>query len=157
MDVKSETALSYGSCSEENKIDIGTADPRHTENASDSRTNADSDKVKKKQALASVLILSCVVVGQINLSMVAPTFPQLALAKGIGPGRQGFIFNMPDVVALILMLTWGKLLPHVGSKFLMVTSALSLGVTSSLFGLLEYSPGGTTFYALALIIRIFEG
>ena len=149
-------AASYGTCSADNEAPLKDETPQKD------KADGDDDKKRsvsdtKNKFVGSAFILLSVIVGQINVSMIAPTFPQLALNKGLGAGRQSFVFNMPDVVALLLMPVWGKLVPSIGSKFIMVTSAFSLGFTSSLFGLLEFSPGGTTFYVLALIIRFFEG
>ena len=110
-----------------------------------------------RKKFTAILVVMTVALGKINVSMVIPIFPMLALPKGIGPGQQSFVFVVPDVVGTVAMLFWGKVMPKLGLKFTLVMGVVSMGVIGCLFGMLEFLPAGNVFYVSALAFRIFEG
>ena len=110
-----------------------------------------------RKKITATLALMCVLLGKVNVSMVMPIFPMLALPKGIGPGKQSFVFIVPDMVGTVAMIFWGKVMPWLGLKFTLVMGVVSMGVIGCLFGMLEYLPAGNVFYISALTIRILEG
>ena len=110
-----------------------------------------------RMKFTAVLTVMAVALGKINVSMVIPIFPMLALPKGIGPGQQSFVLIVPDMVGTVAMLFWGKVMPQLGLKLTLVMGVVSMGVIGCLFGMLEFLPAGNVFYISALIIRIFEG
>ena len=110
-----------------------------------------------RRKFTAALTVMAVAMGKINISMVIPIFPMLALPKGIGPGQQSFVLIVPDMVGTVAMLFWGKVMPKLGLKFTLVMGVVSMGVIGCLFGMLEFLPAGNVFYVSALAIRIFEG
>ena len=110
-----------------------------------------------RKKITATLAVMCVFLGKLNVSMVMPIFPKIAIPKEIGPGKQSFVFIVPDIVGTVVMIFWGKVMPRLGLKFTLVMGVVSMGVVQCLFGILEFLPAGNIFYISALLIRIFEG
>ena len=110
-----------------------------------------------RRKTTATLAVMCVILGKLNISMVMPIFPKLAIPKGIGPGKQSIVFIVPDMVGTVAMIFWGKVMPRLGLKFTLVIGVVSMGVVQCLFEMLEFLPAGNFFYISALIIRMFEG
>ena len=163
MDKRKENGQTYGTYFEEDMKEISLSDNEEekvedTKVESSNLIRGQSSKEKtRRNKLTAVLVIVCVIVGKINVSMIAPTFPKLAMAKGIGPGKQSFVFNIPDIVGSLAMIMWGKVMPRLGLKFTLVLGVVSMGVIGCLFGMLEFLPAGNGFYVASLAIRIFEG
>ena len=150
-------AVEEVSTSEEDIDLFKSNDEQENDEMSKLMGNASSKREALRKKITVALAVTCVFLGKINVSMVAPIFPTVALTKGIGTGKQSFVCIVADMVGTVAMIFWGKVMPKLGLKFTLVMGVVSMGVIGCLFGMLEFLPTGNVFYILALTIRIFEG
>ncbi|XP_076326301.1 MFS-type transporter SLC18B1-like isoform X2 [Tachypleus tridentatus] len=101
-------------------------------------------------AFGNFCVASCV-------SLQAPFFPKEAEIKGATPTQYGFVFGVFQLTVFIVSPIYGKLMALITPKFMLNSGILIVGVTSILFGILDRSPSGTPFIALAFAVRIVEG
>ncbi|XP_013773594.2 MFS-type transporter SLC18B1-like [Limulus polyphemus] len=101
-------------------------------------------------AFGNFCIASCV-------SLQAPFFPKEAEMKGATPTQYGLVFGVFQLTVFIISPVYGKLMALITPKFMLNAGILVVGVTSILFGVLDRSPDGTPFVALAFAVRIVEG
>ncbi|GFR33623.1 MFS-type transporter SLC18B1 [Trichonephila clavata] len=92
-----------------------------------------------------------------SFSLQAPFFPREAELKGATPTQYGFVFSVFELVVIVMSPVYGKLIPRVTPKFLITSGVLVGGIACCAFGSLDYVPAGTTYIALAFVVRIFEG
>ena len=111
----------------------------------------------RKKILIAVPVLFDIIYGGVYLSMIAPFFPDVALKKGLNTGQQSFVFIAPEVVGVFSTFFWGKVTPLLGVKNLWFTGVIATGITSGIFGSLEYIHDGNAFLIACVIIRILEG
>ncbi|KAG8192443.1 hypothetical protein JTE90_017973 [Oedothorax gibbosus] len=92
-----------------------------------------------------------------SFSLQAPFFPREAELKGATPTQYGFVFSVFELVIIIMSPVYGKMIPRVTPKFLIISGVLIGGLACCAFGSLDYVPAGTWYITLAFIVRIFEG
>ncbi|PRD37047.1 UNVERIFIED_CONTAM: Slc18b1 [Trichonephila clavipes] len=92
-----------------------------------------------------------------SFSLQAPFFPREAELKGATPTQYGFVFSVFELVVIVMSPVYGKLIPRVTPKFLITSGVLVGGIACCAFGSLDYVPAGTTYIALAFLVRIIEG
>ncbi|XP_013785234.2 MFS-type transporter SLC18B1-like [Limulus polyphemus] len=91
------------------------------------------------------------------VSLQAPFFPKEAEMKGATPTQYGFVFGVFYLTVFVFSPIFGKLMVVITPRFMLIAAIFIVGITSILFGLIDKSPNGTPFIALAFAIRIVEG
>ncbi|XP_076326306.1 MFS-type transporter SLC18B1-like isoform X2 [Tachypleus tridentatus] len=91
------------------------------------------------------------------VSLQAPFFPKEAEMKGATPTQYGFVFGVFYLTVFIFSPVFGKLMVLITPRFILIAATFIVGITSILFGVIDRSPNGTPFIALAFAIRIVEG
>ncbi|XP_064455374.1 MFS-type transporter SLC18B1-like isoform X2 [Ornithodoros turicata] len=90
-------------------------------------------------------------------ALMAPFFPQEAKEKENTATQFGLVIGIYQFVVFLTAPFYGKLLSkHVRAKPLLCGGMLVEGIFCSIMGCMMYSPPGTTFFALALTLRIIE-
>lgn len=107
------------------------------------------------------LILGCLAMAELTsqmcLSIMAPFFPSEASEKGVSSTLSGWIFAMFALVQFVVSPLFGRLIPHFGSRLLIVTGQLLGGGCIILFGFLDRigtADNNTAFVAYCFILRI---
>ncbi|WAR19817.1 S18B1-like protein [Mya arenaria] len=91
-----------------------------------------------------------------SISIIAPFFPEEALAKGVSDTLSGWIFGTSPFVQFLVAPFIGKLMPHTGLKFMYLAGVFLFSGCTILFGLLEYVPtdnGSGVFITLAFCLQ----
>ncbi|KAG8228760.1 hypothetical protein J437_LFUL008201 [Ladona fulva] len=88
-----------------------------------------------------------------SMSVMAPFFPKEAALKGVTNTMSGFVFSFYALIMFLSSPVFGKLLPHVGARFLYMTGMFVAGCCSVLFGLLGYIEDSVVFTAYCLVVR----
>lgn len=101
-------------------------------------------------AFANFSIGACV-------SLQAPFFPKEAELKGATPTQYGMIFGVYQLTMFIFSPLCGKMMGYFTPKFMLNAGMFIVGAATILFGILDLSPPGTPFIALAFTVRIAEG
>ncbi|XP_035210333.1 MFS-type transporter SLC18B1-like isoform X2 [Stegodyphus dumicola] len=92
----------------------------------------------------------------LSMSIIAPFFPQEAASKGMREAVSGFVFSIYALVIMISSPVFGKILPHVGAKFMFLCGVGFCGGCNVLFGLLDKVNGQVEFAVLCFVVRSFE-
>lgn len=93
---------------------------------------------------------------QMCLSIMAPFFPQEADDKGVNNSISGWIFGVFALTQFITSPIFGKLIPVLGSRFLITSGQFFSSGCIILFGILNYiePEQEDTFIALCFVLRI---
>jgi len=107
------------------------------------------------------LILGCLAMAELTsqmcLSIMAPFFPSEATEKGVSSTVSGWIFAVFALVQFATSPLFGRLIPHLGSRLLIVTGQLLGGGCIMLFGFLDHigtADNNTMFIAYCFLLRI---
>lgn len=90
------------------------------------------------------------------LSILAPFFPKEVSAKGLSVSVAGAIFSVYSFVNFISPPFLGKLMPHVGTKFMFLAGSFLCGGCSILFGFVYLIENPITFVTYCVVIRSLE-
>ncbi|KAK3088776.1 hypothetical protein FSP39_023627 [Pinctada imbricata] len=110
---------------------------------------------KHKMILASVCMADFL--SYLSLSLLAPFFPKEASNKGVNDTISGWIFGVFALSQVLFSPVFGKLLPHVGLKFMYVSGLFLSGGTTVLFGCLDYintDQENMTFVIFCFVLRV---
>ncbi|XP_052765930.1 MFS-type transporter SLC18B1-like isoform X2 [Mya arenaria] len=109
---------------------------------------------------SQIIILAMTAVSDLlvflSISIMAPFFPEEALAKGVSDTLSGWIFGTSPFVQFLVAPFIGKLMPHTGLKFMYLAGVFLFSGCTILFGLLEYVPtdnGSGVFITLAFCLQ----
>ncbi|KAL5013247.1 hypothetical protein ScPMuIL_007517 [Solemya velum] len=92
------------------------------------------------------------------LSVMAPFFPEEALAKNVDNTISGWIFGTYALSQVFCSPLFGKLLPSIGPRFMYLAGSFLAGGCTVLFGLIVYVPVNDSpivFIVLCFILRAF--
>ncbi|CAL1265538.1 unnamed protein product [Larinioides sclopetarius] len=90
-------------------------------------------------------------------SIIAPFFPQLARQKGLSAEQYSLVFGVYSLSQITFSVIVGRSLTKIGPKFIVLAGLFLTGGSTILFGCLEKSPGGPTFFWLCMAVRAVEG
>ncbi|RWS05685.1 MFS-type transporter-like protein, partial [Dinothrombium tinctorium] len=91
-----------------------------------------------------------------SVSIIAPFFPREASQKGMTESVSGMVFAVYGFLLMLMSPVMGKILPHVGIKFVLMAGILVEGVANILFGTLDRINDTTMFTFFAFAVRIIE-
>lgn len=80
-------------------------------------------------------------------------FKAEASKKGVSATISGFIFCIYSFVMMVSSPIFGKLLPKLGQKFLMLAGIFLAGSCNILFGVLDRTSGVNNFVVLCFAVR----
>lgn len=107
------------------------------------------------------LVLGCLMMAEVTIQMclyiMAPFFPSEASKKGVSSTLSGWIFAVFSLVQFAVSPLFGRLIPHLGSRLLIITGQLLLGGCTILFGFLDHigtADNNAAFIAYCFILRI---
>jgi len=107
------------------------------------------------------LILCCLAMteltSQMCLSIMAPFFPSEASEKGVSNTMSGWIFAVFALVQFAVSPLFGRIIPHSGSRLLIVTGQLLGGGCIVLFGFLDRigtADNNAVFIVYCFVLRI---
>ncbi|KAI1295394.1 MFS-type transporter SLC18B1 [Halotydeus destructor] len=80
-----------------------------------------------------------------------------AREKGLTAEQYSVVFGIYSLAQIVFSILIGKYLNHIGAKFVVVVGLAMTGTATILFGFIERSPPGYTFFTLAAMIRCIEG
>ena len=107
------------------------------------------------------LILCCLAMtdltSQMCLSIMAPFFPSEANAKGVSNTLSGWIFAIFALVQFAVSPLFGRVIPHFGSRLLVVMGQFLAGGCIILFGFLDRigtADNNAMFIAYCFVLRI---
>lgn len=92
----------------------------------------------------------------LSMSIMAPFFPLEASLKGMSPTASGFVFSVYALVLMIFCPIFGKIIPFVGPRFVLMAGLFACGWTNILFGLLVWIEDTQDFTIMCFTVRIFE-
>jgi MFS family permease len=90
-------------------------------------------------------------------SMPFSIFPLVATNKGVSHSLIGLIFSVFPLGSIIPSLIFAKMMKIWGRIKLLLISCFLLGVSTTLFGILERFESSTAFIAVAIVSRIIQG
>lgn len=103
------------------------------------------------------VVLTVVAVCDLTLfmgfSLMAPFFPREADIKNVSTTVSGFIFSTFSIVMMLSSPMFGKIMPYVGIKRMMMAGICVAGVFNILFGMLDKINDTTTFIVLCFLVR----
>jgi len=107
------------------------------------------------------LILGCLAVAELTsqmcLSIMAPFFPSEATDKGVSSTLSGWIFAVFALIQFAISPLFGRLIPHLGSRLLIITGQFLGGGCILLFGFLDHigtTDDNTLFVVYCFLLRI---
>jgi len=107
------------------------------------------------------LILGCLAMAELTsqmcLSIMAPFFPSEANEKGVSNTLSGWIFAVFALVQFAISPLFGRVIPHFGSRLLIVTGQFLAGGCILLFGFLDRvgtADNNAAFIAYCFVLRI---
>ncbi|XP_046392956.1 MFS-type transporter SLC18B1-like [Ischnura elegans] len=107
----------------------------------------------RRQRLALFSLALVDFVSFCSMSVMAPFFPKEAANKGMTDTVSGFVFSFYALVMFLTSPLFGKLIPHVGARFLFMTGMFVAGFCNVLFGLLGYIDDNLIFTVYCLVVR----
>lgn len=123
------------------------------------RLDKDSPKVSicsRQQVVLVLLSLANFCLGA-SVSLQAPFFPHEAEIKGVTATQCGLVFSVFEFTIFIMAPIFGKIVPIVKPKFMLLSGLFYVGGASVIFGFLKKSPPGSVFLGLAIATRAVEG
>ncbi|XP_067948560.1 MFS-type transporter SLC18B1-like [Watersipora subatra] len=114
-------------------------------------------KSKRQKIVQIIFLLLALFSVLCCYSMIAPFFPQEAMAKGLTSTEIGIIFAFFPAVTFVMAPIYGFFIVQLSAKFLCVAGCFLCGGCCVLFGLLGYVKDRNTLLAVALVIRGVEG
>ncbi|KAK2184640.1 hypothetical protein NP493_259g01027 [Ridgeia piscesae] len=113
----------------------------------------------RRQKLLLLALALVDLTSNMSLSVLAPFFPDEAAKKGVSDTTSGFIFGVFALVQFITSPIFGKLMPVVGARFLLLAGQFFGGGCVLLFGTLDYIPTSdentTLFTVMCFVVRGF--
>ncbi|XP_023221317.1 MFS-type transporter SLC18B1-like isoform X1 [Centruroides sculpturatus] len=127
----------------------------------DGEKDEEGEPIKRKNTTKEWLTLITLAFANFSVgacvSLQAPFFPKEAEMKGATPTQYGMIFGVYQLTMFIFSPLCGKLMGYFTPKFMLNAGMFIVGAATILFGILDLSPPGTPFIALAFAVRIAEG
>ena len=146
--------LSQISCHQTNNNDNYASNEVSQENSDNERTNLPYTRYQKWVLVCISMVCFS---SYLLMAILAPFFPSEATKKGMSTTLSGLTFS---VYALIIMLSspvFGKLVPIVKPKPMLLVGVFVSGASNICFGLLDRVNDSSWFIASSLIIRSLEG
>lgn len=139
--------------------DAGNNDPNPGSSASGSQEEPKEPKVSYTRYQKWVLVcISCVCfMSYLLMAILAPFFPSEAARKGMSTTLSGLTFSVYALVIMVSSPVFGKLVPIVKPKPMLLVGILVSGSSNIIFGLLDRVNDSTWFITSSLIIRSLEG
>lgn len=91
------------------------------------------------------------------MAILAPFFPSEATKKGMSTTLSGLTFSVYAFVIMVTSPIFGKLIPIVKPKPMLLMGVLLSGTSNIAFGVLDRVNDSTMFIASSIIIRCLEG
>lgn len=79
----------------------------------------------------------------------------MAEAKGLSISQYSLVFAVYEILAFVLPPTVSKLAIRMTPKVMLMTSLIICAVCATTFGTLIFAKGGTEFFVLCLVVRVF--
>ncbi|GLG93155.1 Vesicular acetylcholine transporter [Gryllus bimaculatus] len=121
-----------------------------------SHTSGDFRSFTRTQKLA--LTALCVVdfTSFCSMSVMAPFFPKEAASKGMSDTLSGFVFGFYALIMFLSSPLFGKILPRVGAKFLLMSGMFVAGGCNIIFGTLAHIESLEIFTLYCFMVRGME-
>ncbi|XP_077560290.1 MFS-type transporter SLC18B1-like isoform X2 [Haemaphysalis longicornis] len=110
----------------------------------------------RQQVVLVLLSLANFLLGA-SVSLQAPFFPHEAEIKDVTATQCGLVFSVFEFTIFIMAPIFGKIVPIVKPKFMLLSGLFYVGGASVIFGFLKKSPPGSVFLGLAIATRAVEG
>jgi len=94
-----------------------------------------------------------------QFSLLAPIFPDVAAAKGVGPTMTGFIFSSYSIVTVVASPAIAQMLSSrmVSRMRCLLGGILLVGLSSAAFGTVTHIDDTDTFIVVCLSLRFLLG
>ncbi|XKL68201.1 hypothetical protein PGB90_003692 [Kerria lacca] len=111
----------------------------------------------QRHEISTILFLGVIdFIGFCSMSVMAPFFPREAEKKGMDTSHSGYVFSFYALVMFLTAPFFGKIIPHVGTKFMFICGIFVNAISNILFGLLPYIQNNTMFAVFCFIVRGVE-
>lgn len=90
-----------------------------------------------------------------SLSVLAPFYPKEAESRNLSNTMSSLVFGVFSLVQFVVSPIFGRIAIHTGVEFLLIIGLFVGGVSTVLFGLMEYVNDSIMFLSLCILIRIF--
>ncbi|CAD5114875.1 DgyrCDS3908 [Dimorphilus gyrociliatus] len=90
-----------------------------------------------------------------SLSVLAPFYPKEAESRKLSNTMSSLVFGVFSLVQFVVSPIFGKIALYTGVEFLFLVGLFVGGVSTIVFGLMEYVEDSFMFMSLSIIIRIF--
>ena len=124
-----------------------------------SRSNLSKRQTRRLSTYQKLILVSLSLVSFTSflcMSIMAPFFPKVASEKGMSGAVSGFLFSFYALIVMISSPILGHCLPKVGAKFMLISGIFAAGVSSIIFGLLNYLNTTLEFTIYCFIVRGVE-
>jgi MFS family permease len=112
--------------------------------------------MKNSDFLNSGMLAIANLCSTIAFSCLAPFFPAEAQLKNLNSSEVGIVFGIFEMTMFILSPILGKYMAAIGSKRMFIAGLLITGVSTIMFGFLNFLPSGRIFFWTAILIRCAE-
>ena len=125
--------------------------------SADSQPASPATGSRIRRLLLVLLINGPSVMTGVEASIFEPFFPLEATAKAQTPAHIGVVFASFAVAHFVTSIAAGALVPLLGLRFALVSSCLGMTAATLLIAFVTRVPGGSTFLAACLVLRIVGG
>lgn len=127
----------------------------------EANTDETSTKTNSRLTRRQIFVLVSLIYNQFwgacCYSIQAPFFPEEAKSKGATSTEYGMVFSVFELMIIVMSPVFGRMIPTVSPKFLIVAGSFLEGGSCALFGVLDRIHGRTQFIVMAFLVRIVEG
>ena len=91
----------------------------------------------------------------ISLSLLAPFYPNEALAKGVSVTQSGIVTGSAFVTTILCTPLFGKYIETFGARWFLIVGTYIIGLGNIGFGFLDILIDSGWFFALSIVLRVF--